>query len=125
MQAFVTWKLNDENLKTLKQVLESTSWGNIMNTEDVNAVFVEFHNIFVRMYTNCSSKKYTRKTGRKNQPITLWISHGLLQCINKKNNLWTNHVNDPCIVTLEHYVEYNNASDQFYLKLKEFFTLEN
>ena len=55
-----------------------------MNIEDINAGFEEFHNIFTRKYTDCCSKKHTRKTGRKNQPISAWTSHGLLQCINKK-----------------------------------------
>ena len=78
------WKLNDENPETLKKLQESTSWDNVMNTEDVNAGFEVFHNIFMRKYTDCCSKKCTRKTGQKKSMHQLLVSHGLLQCTNKK-----------------------------------------
>lgn len=108
-QGFTTWKLNDENLKTLNQNLESTSWESVMNTDDVNSGFEEFHNIFMRIYTDCCCEKRSRKTGRKNQPISPWISHGLLQCINRKNKLWMDYTNDPCIATLEKYEKYKKC----------------
>ena len=95
-----------------------------MNTEDFNTGFEEFRNIFMRKDTDCCSKKHKKKIGWKNHPIRPYISHGLLQCINEKNKLWTNHVNDPSIATLEKYIEYINASDQFYVKLGEFISLE-
>ena len=89
-----------------------------MNIEDVNAGFEDFHNIFMKKCTNCCSKKCTRKTGRKNKPISPWISHRLLQCINKKYKLGTNHLEDHCIATLEKYTEYKKCLQSILRKAK-------
>ena len=72
-QGFLTWKLYDENLETLKQVLESTSWDNVMKTEDVNGGFEDFHNTFMRKNTDCRSKKVPGRLDGKINPSVLGL----------------------------------------------------
>jgi len=56
----------------------------VLAKEDVSEGFEIFHSAFVAAYKTCCFKEKTRNCGRKNIPISPWVTENLLMCINKK-----------------------------------------
>ena len=98
--------LREENLRSLKDVLEKITWDSVLEKEDLNEGFEVFHNTFTTLYKALCFKEKTAKHGRKNTPIYPWVTESLLRFINKKNKLWADYRNRPRIASLDIYESY-------------------
>ena len=101
--------LSEENLRLLNEELEKTTWDSVMDKEDLNEGFENFHSTFTTLYEACCFKEKIKKRGRKNAPICPWVTESLLRCINKKNNLWAEYRNLPNVASLRSYEIYKKC----------------
>ena len=78
---------SDGNVSNLKQRLSNVKWNEILDNNDVNDDYDKLVDTFNTIYDECVPlKKCTFK--RKKDPISPWITKGLLKSINKKNKLY-------------------------------------
>lgn len=101
--------LTEENLKNLKQELEQLNWDNVMEIQDVNEAFGSFHSTFMDVYSRCCVRNPRTNKRKKDQPISPWMTDGLLACVNKKNHLWGEYRRFPSLARLEEYEQYRKV----------------
>ena len=85
---FIYKRINsNENISKLKQKLSDVNWQEKLDNNDVNVDYDKFIEMFDVLYDECIPlKKCT--TNRKKDPLSPWITKGLLKSINKKNKLY-------------------------------------
>ena len=79
--------LNQKNISNFKSQLDQLDWKSIYEIQDVNEAYNHFlQEIKTTFDKTCPMKKVKiRKKERKKKP---WLTKELLNCCNKKNNLY-------------------------------------
>ncbi len=107
----------ETNLKKLKQNLAEIKWNEILDNNDVNHDYNKFTETVTKVYDDCIPlKKCTVK--RKKDPLSPWITKGLLKSINKKNKLYKHYINTPTEGNLQKFKTYKNKLNMLIRKSK-------
>ena len=78
----------------LKQRLSKVKWHELLDNINVNDDYDKFIATFNTLYDECIPMKRC-KTNRKKDPMSPWITKGLLKSINKKNTLYRQYLKSP------------------------------
>ena len=110
-------KHSNENVNRLKQRLSDVKWQEILDNRDVNDDYNKFIETFNMLYDECVPLKKCN-VNRKKDPLSPWITKGLLKSINKKNKLYKKYIQIPTNVNLQKYKTYKNKLNMLIRKSK-------
>ena len=83
--------LNQGNLEKFKQEISNVHWNNVVeNLDDINISFQRFYDTLISVLSKTCILSRTRS--RKKIPKKSWLSPSLLQCINKKDQLYRDSI---------------------------------
>ena len=100
-------KLNDENLESLNNALNSVDWTIVTSTQDVNLAYERFLVIFKDLY-NLHCPLVTIRQNKKYIPQQKYMNTHLLKCKEFKDMLFRTKTNFPSIANKERYNRYRN-----------------
>ena len=111
------------NIDKLKQRLSKVKWHELLDNINVNDDYDKFIATFNTLYDECIPMKKC-KTNRKKDPMSPWITKGLLKSINKKNTLYKQYLKSPTNGNLQKFKTYKNKLTVLIRKSKRmhFFT---
>nr|CAH7721011.1 unnamed protein product [Callosobruchus chinensis] len=108
------------NYYQLKADVKNHFWHEVFHPQDVNIAtsnFVQKLQFFIQKNTQT-----VRKTRRKD-PLKPWITKAILRCINKKNQLYQEHLKQPQNIDMKNsYVDYKNQLEKDIKKAKKSYT---
>ena len=108
---------SNENISKLKQKLSDVNWQEKLDNNDMNIDYDKFIETFDVLYDECIPlKKCT--SNRKKEPLSPWISKGLLKSINKKNKLYKYYRQSPTSENLQKFKTYKNKLNMLIRKSK-------
>ena len=111
---------SDVNINKFRQKLSDIEWQNVINNNDVNDDYTKFIEKFNILYDECIPlKKCT--VNRKKDPLSPWISKGLLKSINKKNKLYKQYLQNPTTGNLQKFKTYTNKLNMLIRKSKRMY----
>ena len=112
---------SQSNLQKFKQAIAEVDWNNSIDlTDDINTSFQRFYAKLILLVTKTCIM--VRSPSRKNNPKKPWMSPNLLRCINKRDKLYKNSINngnDP--ICLRIYKNYKNAVSKLLRNVKNYF----
>ena len=112
---------SQSNLQKFKQAIAKVDWNNLIDlTDDINTSFQRFYDKLILLVTKTFIM--VRSSSRKNNPKKPWMSPSLLRCINKRDKLYKNSINngnDP--ICLRIYKNYRNALNKLLRNAKKIF----
>jgi hypothetical protein len=79
-----TRNINNTTIMEFQYLLSLESWENIFSNNNVNIIFNNFHNTYLRCFHACFSKKRTRHNINHNK----WIITGIRKSCNRKRELF-------------------------------------
>jgi hypothetical protein len=87
-----TRNINNNSMAEFQSLLSWERWDDIFGNNDVNIIFNEFHNTYLRCFYACFSKKRIRLHDNHNK----WIANGIRISCNRKRELFllSKHSND-------------------------------
>ena len=98
---------SDDNIINFKKKLLKVKWHEILDNIDVNSDYNTFVETFNKLYDECFPLKKCSENRRKD-PLSPWITKGLLTSINKKNKLYKQYINSPTNDRLQKFKTYKN-----------------
>ena len=117
-----TYKRNhcDVNLNKFKKRLSEIKWQELLDNNDVNDDYDKFTERFNELYDeSIPLKKCT--VNRKKDPISPWITKGLLRSINQKSKLYKQYIKSPTNVNLQKFKTYKNKLNMLKRKSKRMY----
>ena len=109
--------LCDKNINELKKRLANTNWQQILNNYDVNYDYNQFTETFEKLYNECIPL-VRRKVNKRKDPLSPWITKGLLKSINRKNKLYKQYLHKPSASNLQKFKSYKNKLNMLIRKSK-------
>ena len=110
-------KHTDGNIAKLKQTLSKIKWHDILDNNNVNDDYDKFLDTFNSAYNECIPLK--RCTfNKKKDPISPWITKGLLKSINIKNKMYKQYIHSPSKERLQKFKTYKNKLNVIIRKAK-------
>lgn len=98
---------NNDNVLKCKKTLSNVKWEEILDNVNADDDYCKFVGQFQSLYDECIPlKKCTRKP--KKEPLSPWITKGLLCSINTKNKLYKQYVRCPASVHLQQFRTFRN-----------------
>ena len=114
----------DDNIAKLKQRLIDVKWQEILDNNNANDDYNKFIETFDTLYNECVPLKKCTNNRRK-EPMSPWITKGLLKSINKKNKLYKPYLHSPSNKGLQKFKTYTNKLNMLIRKAKrKYFFLE-
>ena len=110
----------NENINNLKQRLSHVKWQETLDNNDANDDYNTFVEKFETLYDECIPLK-KRTINRKKDPLSPWITKGLLKSINKKNRLYKQYLKNPTNVNLQKFKTYKNKLSMLIRKSKRMY----
>jgi hypothetical protein len=80
-------KHSNANVDKFRKKLSEVKWEESLHNNNANDDFNKFTNIFEKLYDECIPLKKCTANRRK-EPMSPWITKGILKSINKKNKLY-------------------------------------
>ena len=110
----------DVNLNKFKKRLSEIKWQEVLDNNDVNDDYDKF---IERFNSLCDESIPLKKctVNRKKDPMSPWITKGLLKNINKKNKLYKQYIQSPTIVNLQKFKTYKNKLNMLIRKSKRMY----
>ena len=116
-------KICNENINNFKQRLSKVKWKEILNNINVDDDYNMFIETFDNLYDECIPlKKCTLK--KKKDPLSPWITKGLLKSINKKNRMYKCYIQKPSKSNLQKFKTYKNKLNMLIRKSKRMFLFQ-
>ena len=114
---------SDDNISKLNKKLSEVNWCEILDGNNANDDYDKFIVTFDNIYKECIPLKKCNGN-RKKEPMSPWITKGLLKSINKKNKLYKQYLNSPSKERLQKFKTYKNKLNMLIRKSKRshFFT---
>ena len=113
-----------DNINKFKKRLSEVKWQEILDNNDANDDYNTFIEQFDKVYDECIPlKKCT--INRKKNPMSPWITKGLLKSINKKNKLYKQYIHSPTNGNLQKFKTYKNKLNILIRKSKRMYLLQN
>ena len=113
-------KLCDANINRLKQKLSNVNWHEVLSNDDVNSDYNKFVDKFNGLYDECVPlRKCT--INRKKEPLSPWITKGILKSINKKNSLYKHYIKNSSETNLHKFKTYKNKLNMLIRKSKRMY----
>ena len=115
----VTYKRNhtNDNIANLKERLSGVKWQEILDNNNVDDDYNKFLETFNTVYNECVPLNKCTNNKRK-EPISPWITKGLLKSINKKNQLYKQYIHSPTQINLQIFKTYKNKLNMLIRKAK-------
>ena len=107
----------DDNIAKLKQRLIDVKWQEILDNNNANDDYNKFIETFDTLYNECVPLKKCTNNRRK-EPMSPWITKGLLKSINKKNKLYKQYLHSPSNKGLQKFKTYKNKLNMLIRKAK-------
>lgn len=107
----------DCNINYFKQKLSKVNWNEKLNGVNVDEDYNVFNETFTKLYDECIPLKKC-SVNRKKEPLSPWITKGLLKSINNKNKLYKKYKKIPNDENLQKYKMYRNKLDSLIRKSK-------
>ena len=107
----------DDNIAKFKQRLIDVKWQEILDNNNANDDYNKFIETFDTLYNECVPLKKCTNNRRK-EPMSPWITKGLLKSINKKNKLYKQYLHSPSNKGLQQFKTYKNKSNMLIRKAK-------
>ena len=107
----------DDNIAKLKQRLIDVKWQEILDNNNANDDYNKFNETFDTVYNECVPLKKCTNNRRK-EPMSPWITKGLLKSINKKNKLYKQYLHSPSNKGLQKFKTYKNKLNMLIRKAK-------
>lgn len=114
-----TYKRNysNNNVNHLKEKLSKINWCQTLENKNANDDYTKFNNTLIKLVDECIPlKKY--KANRKKEPVSPWITKGLLKSINQKNKLYKKYKQYSTEDNLRKYKVYRNKLHNLIRKSK-------
>jgi len=115
----VRYKRNhtNDNITNLKQKLSGVKWKEILDNNNADDDYNTFLKTFNTLYDECVPLKKCTGNKRK-EPMSPWITKGLLKSINKKNLLYKQYIHSPTQKNLQKFKTYKNKLNVLTRKAK-------
>ena len=115
----VTYKRihSDGNIAKFQQKLSDVKWQEILDNNDANDDYNKFIEIFDTLYNECVPLKKCTNNRRK-EPMSPWITKGLLKSINNKNKLYKQYIYSSSEKGLQKFKTYKNRLNMLIRKAK-------
>ena len=114
-----TYKRNhcNVNINKFKQLLSDVKWDEFLDNKNANEDYDKFIERFTMLYDECIPMKKCFVNRRKD-PLSPWISKGLLKSINKKNKLYKQYLQTPTNKNIQKFKTYKNKLNVLIRKSK-------
>ncbi len=97
----------NDNIDNLKEKLSKFNWSEVLHDHDVDEDYNTYLSILNNLVDECIPIR-KHKINKKTEPLSPWITKGLLKSINIKNKLYKNYKNSPTGENLHKFKTYRN-----------------
>ena len=94
---------NTDNIKTFNRKIQSLNWEEIINCNDCQIAYSQFHDLFIKYYDECFPLKKVKLNYKSRKD---WLTVGLKTAIKTKNKLYAKFRKFPNDENLEIYKSY-------------------
>jgi len=114
---------NTNNVTNFQKRLSEVNWQEKLDNVDANVDYNKFIEIFDILYNECIPLKKV-SSNKKKEPMSPWISKGLLNSINMKNKMYKQYLQSPSEAKFQKFKTYKNKLHMLIRKSKRkyFFT---
>ena len=110
-------KHTEANTTQFKQKLSNVKWQEVLDGNNAEDDYDKFIETFTTLYDECIPITKCSNNRRK-EPISPWITKGLLKSINNKNKLYKQYINSPTIEKRQKFKTYKNKLNMLIRKAK-------